>query len=60
MNMEDTQITIKIPIKYLKAIEYVTHNFPLPTTVEDYLLECLQCGLKADLTDNLEQLDSME
>ena len=50
-------MTINLPKKYLEAIEQATDTLPLKTTVEEYILECIRCGLEADVYEAFEHIE---
>ena len=49
--MESTRVTINLPKKFLEAIEFLVMDFPEPITIEEYLIDCVRCGLEADVHD---------
>ena len=58
--MENTPVIINLPKKYLEAIEFVIKTFPVETTIEEYLLECVRCGLEADDSEFFEYYEQMQ
>ena len=49
LNSKKTIITLETQIKYIKAAEYICEK--LDMNLDNYLNDCILCGVNADLED---------